>query len=174
MTPARITRAYRREASTASAGLPWALTLSDEQRSLFRDRGKVLAEGLLQYLDSRDPAGAAHHLKQASVSAADYGRVAARLGLSLSQTVEGFLRFRAPFLHELSAVALRRGFDTAEATDLLETAERGMDQLLVATMTGHSVWSSGPAAADRAAALQAPIETAAPQGERLPRGGTER
>ena len=83
------------------------------------------------------PETAAHHLKEASSSAAEYGRVAATLGLSLSQTVEGFLRFRAPFHHELAVAARRRGFDTAETTDLLETAERAMDRLLVATMTGH-------------------------------------
>jgi hypothetical protein len=59
--------------------------------------------------------------------------------LSLSQTVEGFLRFRAPFHHELAVAARRRGFDTAETTDLLETAERAMDRLLVATMTGHGL-----------------------------------
>ena len=65
--------------------------------------------------------------------------MAAALGLSLSQTVEGFLRFRAPFHHELAVAARRRGFDAAETTDLLEAAERAMDRLLVATMTGHSL-----------------------------------
>ena len=43
--------------------------------------------------------------------------VAATLGLSLSQTVEGFLRFRAPFHHELAVAARRRGFDAAETTE---------------------------------------------------------
>jgi hypothetical protein len=69
--------------------------------------------------------------------------------LSLSQTVEGFLRFRAPFHHELAVAARRRGFDTAETTDLLETAEGAMDQLLVATMTGHG--RAAPAGARRLA-----------------------
>jgi hypothetical protein len=118
--------------------LPWVLTLSDEQRLLFRERGHVLAASLLQYLDATQPDVAVHHLKEASGSAAEYGTVAAGLGLSLSQTVEGFLRFRAPFHHELAVAARRRGFDTAETTDLLETAERAMDRLLVATMTGHT------------------------------------
>ena len=77
------------------------------------------------------------HLQEASDTAAEYGRVAASLGLSLSQTVEGFLRFRMPFHQQLAVAAKRRGFDTAETTDLLETTERAMDQLLVATMTGH-------------------------------------
>ena len=70
-------------------------------------------------------------------AAEQQGAVAAGLGLSLSQTVEGFLRFRAPFQQELALTARRRGFDTPEMSDLLGTAERAMDQLLVATMSSH-------------------------------------
>jgi excisionase family DNA binding protein len=138
LTPSRIARTYRRASREAAPELPWVLTLTDEQRLLFRERGHVLAASLLQYLDATQPETAAHHLREASGSAAEYGTVAAKLGLSLSQTVEGFLRFRAPFHHELAVAARRRGFDTAETTDLLETAERAMDRMLVATMTGHT------------------------------------
>jgi DNA-binding transcriptional MerR regulator len=138
LTPSRIARTYRRASREAAPELPWVLTLTDDQRLLFRERGHVLAASLLQYLDATQPETAAHHLKEASGSAAEYGNVAATLGLSLSQTVEGFLRFRAPFHHELAVAARRRGFDTAETTDLLETAEGAMDRLLVETMNGHS------------------------------------
>jgi excisionase family DNA binding protein len=137
LTPARIARTYRRLGRDIAPELPWVLALTDEQRLLFRERGHVLAASLLQYLDAAQPEAAAHHLDDATRSAADYGTVAVSLGLSLSQTVEGFLRFRAPFHHELATAARRRGFDTAETTDLLETAERAMDRLLVATMNGH-------------------------------------
>ena len=143
LTPARIARSYRRASRNVGTQLPWVLALTDDQRMLFRERGHVLAAGLLQYLDASVPETARHHLKEAAVSAGEYGRVAAELGLSLSQTVEGFLRFRAPFFHELVVAARARGFDTAETTDLIELAERGMDQLLVATMTGHSVRTAG-------------------------------
>ncbi len=139
LTPSRIARTYRRASRDAAPDLPWVLMLSDEQRLLFRERGHVLAASLLQYLDAARPEAAAHHLKEASRTAGEYGNVAAALGLSLSQTVEGFLRFRAPFHHELAVAARRRGFDTAETTDLLESAERAMDRLLVATMTGHTL-----------------------------------
>ncbi len=138
LSPSRIARTYRRASREAAPELPWVLKLTDDQRILFRERGQVLAASLLQYLDSTQPDTAAHHLKAASATAAEYGQVAATLRLSLSQTVEGFLRFRAPFHHELAVAARRRGFDTAETTDLLETAERAMDRLLVATMTGHT------------------------------------
>lgn len=139
LTPTRLARGYRRAGRTLAAELPWVLTLTDEQRALFRERGHVLAGSLVQHLDATSPEQTAHHLKEASTAAAAYGRAAAELGLSLSQTVEGFLRFRAPFHHELAAAARRRGFDGTESTELLETAERAMDRLLVATMTGHSL-----------------------------------
>jgi len=139
LTPSRIARSYRRASRDAAPELPWVLTLTDAQRALFRERGHILAASLLQHLDATEPEAAAHHLKAASSSAAEYGTVAAGLGLSLSQTVEGFLRFRAPFHQELAVATRRRGFDTAESTDLLGAAERAMDRLLVATMTGHSL-----------------------------------
>jgi excisionase family DNA binding protein len=152
-TPSRLARTYRRASQDAAPELPWVLTLSDEQRILFRERGQVLAARVLQYLDATQQETAGHHLKEASVTAAEYGRVAAALGVSLSQTVEGFLRFRAPFHHELAVAARRRGFDTAETTDLLETAERAMDRLLVATMTGHRLASRPRRGALRAGAV---------------------
>ena len=139
VTSTSVVRSYRRSRRAVASGLPWVLALTDEQRVLFRERGVLLAEGLLRYLDAAGDSSAEHHLKQAAVDAAEYGRVAAALELSLSQTVEGFLRFRAPFLHQLVLAARRRGFDTPQSTELLEAAERGMDRLLVATMTGHSL-----------------------------------
>lgn len=138
--------------------LPWVLALSDEQRRLFRERGQILAGHLLQYLDAPSPEAAGHYLREASANAADYGRVAATLGLSLSHTVEGFLRFRAPFHHELAVAARRRGFDTAETTDLLEAAEQAMDRLLVATMTGHGVADAQPVPNASPAARPAPAD----------------
>lgn len=137
LTPSRLARVYRRAGRDAVPQLPWVLALTDDQRVVFRERGHLLAASLLQYLDASQPETARHHLAESTRSAEGYGSVAAELGLSLSQTVEAFLRFRAPFHHELAVAARRRGFDTAETTDLLETAERAMDRLLVATMSGH-------------------------------------
>jgi excisionase family DNA binding protein len=139
LSPSRIARTYRRASRDVAPELSWVLTLTDAQRSLFRERGQLLAASLLQYLDATEPEDAERHLEAATGSAAEYGSIASGLGLSLSQTVEGFLRFRAPFHQELAVAARRRGFDTAETTDLLVTTERAMDQLLVATMTGHAL-----------------------------------
>jgi excisionase family DNA binding protein len=143
ITAARISRSYRRASREVVRSLPWVLDLTPEQRLLFRGRGQVLAAGILDHLDAPDPESAARHLDEAARGAADYGRVAAGSRLSLSQTVEGFLRFRAPFHHELAVGARRRGFDASETADLLEAAERAMDRLLLATMSGHGATARG-------------------------------
>ena len=139
MTTARLARAYRQEARSAGRQLGWLVDLSGEQREWFRDHGRRLAEKLVGHLDSEDDAVAEESLAEATGEAAEYGRKAAELGVSLAQAVEGFLRFRVPFMHQLALVARRRGFDAMATAELMEDAERLMDRLLVAAMNAHSV-----------------------------------
>lgn len=126
-----MARAYRRARPQQPAG--WLAGLSEEQRSGFRDRGVNLVGELLAYLDADTG-----DLASAEAQASEYGAAAARLGASLTDTVEGFLRFRKPFIDELVVLARRRRLDTAEATALLVDAESALDRLLVALMTGHA------------------------------------
>lgn len=139
MTTRRLVRAYRQEAREAAASLPWLVRLTGEQRSWFRSHGRRLAETLLAHLDAPDRERGDHQLVEATAEAAAYGRMTSGIGMSLSQGVEGFLQFRRPFLEELSLTARRRGFETSATTDLIATAERAMDRLLVAIMAAHSV-----------------------------------
>jgi excisionase family DNA binding protein len=139
MTTSRLARAYRQEARSAARTMPWIFQLSDEQREWFRHHGRRLAEGLLAHLDGSDDATAELSLAAATAEAAEYGRVASRMGVSLSQAVESFLQFRRPFLHQLALVSGRRGFETTATTDLMEAADRAMDRLLLAAMSAHAV-----------------------------------
>jgi hypothetical protein len=143
VTAARLRRSYRQEAHRATAELAWLRHLSAEQTTWFRERGRRMAALLITHLDSPSPEAAAHALSEASAIAAEYGRMTGRVGLSMSQSVEGFLRFRRPFLHELSTAAQRRGFDAAGTGGLLEDAERSMDRLLVALLGAHGVTRVG-------------------------------
>lgn len=138
MTAARLARAYRQEARAPT--LPgWIAKLNPEQREWFRDHGRALVETLLTHLDTDDDAVARDSLATATAEAAAYGRMAAGLGLSLTQAVEGFLLFRLPFVHQLRLVAHRRGFDAGGTGELMEDAERLMDRLLLAAMNAHNV-----------------------------------
>jgi excisionase family DNA binding protein len=131
-TAERVARVYRR---AKPAGRP---VLSEEQRSEFRDRGHRLLELLLEQLNQEGTKASGIELAEAASSAAEYGRRAAALGASLSETVEAFVRFRAAFIGELAGMARRRRLDTREATALLVEAEQAVDRLLVALMNGHS------------------------------------
>lgn len=139
LTVARVARAYRSEARAAARLMPWLSGLTDEQRTWFRTNGRQLAERLLLHLDAAHDDAAAESLRQASEDAAGYGRMVADLGLSLSQAVEGFLQFRRPFLHQLGTFAARRALDVTATTELMESAERAMDRLLMSAMAGHGV-----------------------------------
>jgi urease accessory protein UreF len=118
--------------------MPWLAALSSAERAEFRERGRGLLDTLLEHLNEENTSPSVDRLAEAATSAAEYGRRAAALGASLSQTVEAFVRFRAAFIGELAAVARRRRLDTREATALLVEAESAVDRLLIALMNGHS------------------------------------
>lgn len=139
LTLSRLARAYRSEARTAVGAMPWLGGLTSDQREWFRVHGRELAQQLVLHLDSRDADERAETLRRAAEGAAGYGRLAATLGLSLSHTVEGFLQFRRPFLHQLASLATQRALDVSSTTALMETAEKAMDRLLLSAMTGHGV-----------------------------------
>jgi len=139
LTVARVARAYRQEARSAARIMPWLTGLTDSQREWFRTHGRQLAEQLLAHLDAANEDAGVESLRQASEDAAGYGRMAADLGLSLSQAVEGFLQFRRPFLHQLAATASARGLGLEATTELMERTERAMDRLLMSAMAGHGL-----------------------------------
>ena len=140
-SPERIARAYRARRRRPAPATPWVDTLTEQDRLEFRSRGQVLVARMIDHLDADEETVAAGRLQDAEQLAAAYGRQMATLGSSLSEAVEGFLRFRSPFVEELATIARRRGLDTREATALLADAERAMDRLLIAMMTGHSLES---------------------------------
>lgn len=134
----RMSGAYRRMFDVAQ-GRPLSILgaeLPESDRQLFRERGRHMVECLLAHLDADGPAPAMANLHEAADHAAEYGAHSARLGASLSEAVETFLRFRAPFIGELAATARKRGLDTREATGLLVDAETAFDKLLLAFMEG--------------------------------------
>ena len=134
----RVARVYLRSNPAARPATPGHGMLTDAERAEFKERGHRLLMLLLDHLtdDARPRSGA--RLAEAVAAASEYGRRAASLGASLSETVEAFVRFRGAFTGELAAVARRRRLDTQEATALLVEADGAVDRLLVALMNGHA------------------------------------
>ena len=145
LTPTRLSRAYHRPDSQAPRDAAWLAALAPEDREAFRLLGRQLAWELVAHLDATDPEVRQHHLAEATAVAAEYGRRGALLDLPMSDVVEGFLAFRRPFLAEVAAVARRRGFDAGEVSTLHADADRALDRLLIATMSGHTIRLAGRA-----------------------------
>ena len=138
-SPDRLARAYKRARPASQAASPaWLGRMTDAERSEFRERGRRLAALLVRHLDAADRSSGALVLEEADAEAHAYGRTAAALGASLGEAVEGFLRFRSPFMNELAGLSRKRSLDTREATALLVDAEKAMDSLLISLMKGHS------------------------------------
>ena len=144
LTPARLSRAYRRSADRPTdAGTAWVASLDPSDRDTFRRLGRQLAWELVAHLDAADPEARQHHLTEATAVAVEYGRRGAELGLAMSDAVEGFLAFRRPFLAEVAVASERRGLDAGQVNELHQEADRALDRLLVATMSGHSIATVG-------------------------------
>lgn len=137
-TPAQMSRVYRRELGRDAADeLGLAAALSEEDRTRFREHGRSIVRAALAALEAADPAERERRIAEAADASAEYGRGAAAMGLPVSLTVATYLRFRRPFLAELSALARRRGLDATGATDLVDRARDMFDRLLVGTVRAY-------------------------------------
>lgn len=143
-TPEHMMRVYRRHLDETCRGTPWIGGLGEDELASLRDHGRRIARSLLRFIDATTPAERESAIEDGVRSAAECGRIAALREVAMSQAVEAFLRFRLPFLGELAALARRRGLDTAEATDLLETATEATDLLLSSLMGGHATAAARP------------------------------
>jgi len=136
-TPEHMIRVYRRHLADTCFGVPWLGELEDAELTSFREQGRLIARSLIDVIDAATPEAHVMAIEQATGVAAEFGRMAARCRVDARHTVEAFLVFRLPFLRELASVARRRGLDTGEATELLETATEAIDLLISALMIGH-------------------------------------
>jgi hypothetical protein len=135
---ARHTPKARRCATRrTTAAVPTMFELTNDQREFLREHGSVLATGLVQHLEAPDPGSAARRLDAAARDAEVYGRMSASFCLSLSQTLEAFLRIRMSIQHDLALAARGRGLTAAKTRDLVRSSEVGMDLLVASISIGY-------------------------------------
>jgi hypothetical protein len=172
-TAESITRAYRREACPAVTWPAVIEALAPAAREPYRECGRAIVGALAGYLDAAGAPEAAPRLAIAKSAAARHGQLAATHGVTLGDTVALFLRLRAPFLHELSAVARRKGLDTTSAMDFLEAANDVIDSLVPSLIAGYQAGPDEltPAAPTTASMTAATCRSSRPSGPRNRRSG---
>jgi excisionase family DNA binding protein len=142
-TPGRMARGYRRAADEAHGSIPWVDEMDGARRERFRAYGRGIVASLLEALDTNDPGRRASLLRSAEDSCTEYGRFAGREGLGSSMTADLFLRFRRPFLAELSSLSRRRELDASATSTLMTEANTALDGLLLATLRGWEAAAPG-------------------------------
>jgi excisionase family DNA binding protein len=135
-TAIRMVRAYRR-ANRRAPTLPPALAVMGERdRNELREHGRHMVAALVDALDDGATGDSAHHAR-ARAAAAACGSMAGTARVPLQEMLALFVRFRAPFLHELGEVCRRRGLDATATTQMLERASDALDGLLPAVISGY-------------------------------------
>ena len=142
-TPEHVVRAYRRELAATRALGGWVSSLDDAtDRAGFREPGRRMLAGILGALDAATPADSERSIADAVEAATLQGTMAREGGIRLATLIDGFHRFRLPFLDELGRIAHRRHLASDESIDLLLAASRLFDRLLLAIVEAHGTTSS--------------------------------
>lgn len=114
---------------------PWFARFDGEARHQFRLLGTTMLNLLTTYLVAANPTERDHALARGRDLASEYGAMATRLGLSLSEATEAFLIFRNPVLETVHQWLGVQSQSSRQASDVLGRVNQFMDQVLV-VMTG--------------------------------------
>ena len=137
-TSQRFTDAYRRTYLSRDGLTPDPYSaVRDEDREMFRVKGRLLVDALVSHLGERDRKTASASLEDAEGLSRSLGSRLAVSGTSLTESVALFVAARRPFLGELGALAKRRSLDSRQVAGLFDEASQALDRCLLAFIDGH-------------------------------------
>ncbi len=144
-TPDKVAAEFRKRVRTDVSDQDWHTRFDESSLRWFRERGVRMSDLLLGHLDTARRAGQEHYVTQAESLGREYGVEAKRAGLSLGETTQVFLYFRARFMAEIAHVARRRSLESGQAASLFEEADRALDRIILAMIAGHQAAPTAPA-----------------------------
>lgn len=128
---------HRRVQRSGYAGQPWQARLTAEQRTDFRRWGQRTFALVVEYVAASGRAERDLLLAEAEKMGALYGAEAGKAGLSLAETVEAFLFFRAPVLETIATQLRRRSVEVSHITEAFREANAAIDGVLLALVGSH-------------------------------------
>ena len=135
--PDRIASEFRKRVRTELTDQDWRARFDERSLKWFRERGMRMSDLLLGSLDTTRRSGRDPLLAQAEDLGREYGVEAKRAGMSLGESTQAFLFFRARFMAEIAHVARRRSLETSQAASLFAEADRALDRVILALIAGH-------------------------------------
>ena len=127
----------RRVQRSGFAGQVWHARLTADQRTDFRRWGQRTFQLVIDYVAASKRAERQLLLEEAEKMGALYGAEASRAGLSLAETIEAFLFYRAPVLEAIASHLRRRAADVSDVSVAYREASAAVDQVLVALVSSH-------------------------------------
>ena len=135
--PDRIAAEFLKRVRSDMAEQDWHQRFDETSLRWFRERGMRMSDLLIGYLDTIRRPGREEYLLQAAALGREYGVEAKRRALSLGESTQAFLFFRARFLAEIANVARRRALEANQAASLFEEADKALDTVILALIDGH-------------------------------------
>ncbi len=135
--PDRVASEFRRRVRTELTDQDWRSRFDEGSLRWFRERGVRMSDLLLGALDTTKRPGREQLLAQAESLGREYGVESKRQGLSLGETTQAFLFFRARFMAEIAHVARRRGIETPQTASLFAEADAALDRIILALIAAH-------------------------------------
>jgi excisionase family DNA binding protein len=135
--PDRIAAEFRRRVRTELTDQDWRTRFDESSLRWFRERGMRMSDLLLGSLDTSKRSGREQLVAQAEALGREYGAEAKRTGLSLGESTQAFLFFRARFMAEIAQVARRRNVETSQAAALFAEADAALDRIILSLIAGH-------------------------------------
>jgi excisionase family DNA binding protein len=116
---------------------PWFERFDVDARRQFRLLGTSMLNLLTTYLVATDQAEREHALNRGRELASEYGEMATRLGLSLTEATEAFLLFRNPVLETVHQWLGSQAQPSRQSGEMLGRVNQFMDQVLVVMTAAH-------------------------------------
>jgi excisionase family DNA binding protein len=136
-TTARLSRAYRRGYSSASAVGEVRDAVPATDRDAFRDGGRALVGALLAHLDALDDAGREKAERDAIAATDALARRLTAAAIPLPDAVSLFVAARRPFLTELGVIARRQSLDPDRLAAIYDSSSALLDRLLLRLVAAH-------------------------------------
>ena len=128
---------YESVARRALQSSTWFRQFDESSRRHFRLLGNSMLQLLSSYVVTDSRRERERSLRRGREVAAEYGEVAAELGLSLSEATEAFVLFRNPVLELVHRWVEERPGSGPAAGDTLRRVSQFMDEVLLSLAAAH-------------------------------------
>lgn len=120
---------------------PWSSRLTKESEEALAELGRRLLNLIIRYITA--PSEREATLNDARDTGKNLGLELAKLGLSLTESVEAFIKHRDPILNVATGLMKRREAYSGRVVDAIPLVAHIMDEALVSLVAAHQQYRNG-------------------------------